>query len=61
MEEAPENGKELSHSARANGMNECKLTTTQMQQMLVKDKKTLRAIIDMYHIIARSLVTSLTT
>ena len=23
MEEAPENGKELSHSARANGMNEC--------------------------------------
>jgi hypothetical protein len=23
MEEAPENGKESSHSARANGMNEC--------------------------------------
>jgi len=23
MEEAPENGKELSHSAHANGMNEC--------------------------------------
>jgi len=24
MEEAPENGKELSNSAHANGMNECK-------------------------------------
>jgi hypothetical protein len=25
MEEAPENGKESSHSAHANGMNECTL------------------------------------
>jgi hypothetical protein len=28
MEEAPENGKELSHSARANGMNEGLFVTT---------------------------------
>jgi len=28
MEEAPENGKELPHSARAKGMNECLLVLT---------------------------------
>lgn len=32
-----------------------------MQEMLVKDKQTLRVITDMYHTVACSLVTSLTT
>jgi len=44
MEEAPENGKESSHSAYANGMNECIITqlNTRIQIKSFKGNKHIR-------------------